>query len=102
MVLKNGSVLPSGSRSSSCFSPSIFCVFLLCSSIIFKNRHQSKIIITIKTNEIEFEKIEGIEEDQERYEDIELEAKFVAKKIKELIETNYQVYDRKKETFRNK
>ena len=39
--------------------------------------------------------------DEERFEDIELEAKFVAKKIKELVDNKFQVYDRKKETFRD-
>ena len=39
--------------------------------------------------------------DEERYEDIELEAKLVAKKIKKLVDSNFQVYDRKKEVFRN-
>lgn len=41
------------------------------------------------------------EEQEEHYEDIELEAKFVAKKIKELIDNKFQVYDRKKECFRD-
>ncbi len=36
------------------------------------------------------------EEPQERIEDIVLEAKYVAKQIKELVESNYIVYDRKK------
>ncbi len=40
-------------------------------------------------------------DENERYEDIELEAKLVAKKIKELIDSKFQVYDRKKQTFRN-
>ena len=35
-------------------------------------------------------------EPQERVEDVVLEAKYVAKKIKELIDSNYIVYDRKK------
>ena len=34
-------------------------------------------------------------------EDIELEAKLVSKKIKDLVDSKFQVYDRKKETFRN-
>ena len=38
---------------------------------------------------------------KERIEDIELEAKYIAKKIKKLIEEKYQIYDRKKEEFRN-
>ena len=40
-------------------------------------------------------------EELEHIENIELEAKYVAKKIKELIEKKYQVYDKKSETFRN-
>ena len=39
---------------------------------------------------------EEISESQERIEDVVLEAKYVAKKIKEIIESNYIVYDRKK------
>jgi len=38
---------------------------------------------------------------EEKIEDIELEAKFVAKRIKELIDSNFQVWDRKKESYRN-
>lgn len=37
----------------------------------------------------------------EHIENIELEAKYVAKKVNELIKSKYQVYDRKKEIFRN-
>lgn len=37
----------------------------------------------------------------EHIENIELEAKYVAKKIKELIDGKYQIYDRKKESFRD-
>ena len=37
-----------------------------------------------------------VQENQERIEDVVLEAKFVAKKIKEIIDSNYMVYDRKK------
>ena len=49
-------------------------------------------------NEVE-EKQE--DEEQERIEDIELEAKFVANKIKNLIDKKFQVWDRKKNTHRN-
>ena len=42
------------------------------------------------------EKIEEISEDEERVEDVVLEAKYVAKRIKELIDSDYMVYDRKK------
>lgn len=41
------------------------------------------------------------EQEVERIEDAVLEAKFVANKIKELIDTHYQVYDRKKEKYRD-
>ncbi len=46
---------------------------------------------------------ESSEEDevQENLEDIEIEAKFVAKKIKELIYGKYQVYDLKKQKYRD-
>lgn len=61
-------------------------------------------LINLKEEEnipnIEEENAEN-EVEEERYEDIELEAKMVAKKIKEMVDNKYQVYDRKKETFRN-
>ena len=41
------------------------------------------------------------DEEIERVEDIELEAKFVAKKIKQLIEDKFTIYDAKKEEKRN-
>lgn len=40
-------------------------------------------------------------EELEHIENIQLEAKYVAKKIKELIQSKYQIYDRKKESFRD-
>ncbi len=40
-------------------------------------------------------------EDLKHLEEIELEAKYVSKKIKELIESKYQVYDRKEKCFRD-
>ena len=40
-------------------------------------------------------------ETEERIEDIELEARFVANRIKELIDNKFQVWDRKKNEFRN-
>src|SRR5699024_5456341 len=46
-------------------------------------------------------KDENNEEVEEHIEDIELEARFVANKIKELIENKFQVYDRKKEKYRD-
>lgn len=63
-------------------------------------------IIDIKEQEVDVYKNNSIEdyqenqdeslEPQERVEDVVLEAKYVAKKIKELIDSNYIVYDRKK------
>lgn len=44
---------------------------------------------------------EESEEPEERVEDIELEAKFVAKRIKELIENKFQIWDRKKEMYKD-
>ena len=44
---------------------------------------------------------ETSEEEQERVEDIELEARFVANRIKELIEKKFQVYDVKKQEKRD-
>ena len=41
------------------------------------------------------------DEEQERLEDVELEAKFVANKIKKLIDEKFQVWDRKKSTYRD-
>lgn len=49
----------------------------------------------------EYENIDQNEEELEHIENIELEAKYVAKKIKELIESKFQIYDRKKESFRD-
>lgn len=41
------------------------------------------------------------EEEEERVENIELEARFVANRIKELIKEKFQVWDRKKNQYRN-
>ena len=41
------------------------------------------------------------EKDEERIEDLELEARFVANRIKELIDSKFQVWDRKKNSFRD-
>ena len=41
------------------------------------------------------------EDELDHIENIELEAKYVAKKIRELIDSKYQVYDRKNESFRD-
>ena len=40
-------------------------------------------------------------EDEERIENVELEARFVANKIKELVEDKFKVWDNKKEEYRN-
>lgn len=52
-------------------------------------------IYKAKTEETTEETAEDLQP-QERVEDVVLEAKFVAKKIKELVDSNYIVYDRKK------
>ncbi len=44
---------------------------------------------------------EDTEEEQEKIEDIELEAKFVANKIQELIDSKFQVYDLKQQRYRD-
>ena len=47
------------------------------------------------------ENIEEAEEEKERVENIELEAKFVANRIKQLIENKFQIYDAKKQEKRD-
>ena len=49
---------------------------------------------------IQNDSLEEDQEEQEKLEDIELEAKFVAKKIRDLLDSSFQVYDNKKEKFR--
>ena len=44
---------------------------------------------------------EDLENEGENIADVELEAKFVANKIKKLIESKFQVWDRKQEKYRN-
>lgn len=51
--------------------------------------------------DIYIEKTEESEDELEHLENIEIEAKYVANKIKSLIDSKYQIYDRKKETFRD-
>lgn len=59
-------------------------------------------IINIKEDKEEIEEeAEEVEETEERIEDIELEAKFVANKIKQLIDSKFPVWDRKKNTYRD-
>lgn len=61
-------------------------------------------IINLKDQENEEENTSEIleeEENTERLENIQLEARFVASKIKELIENKFQVFDRKKNCFRD-
>ena len=57
--------------------------------------------ISEENNFSEEESDEDIEEQKERLEDIELEARFVAKRIKELIDSKFQVYDVKKQEKRD-
>lgn len=61
------------------------------------------IINLVEEQEIELEQKQDDEqqEQQERIEDVELEAKFVAYKIKKLIDEKFQVWDRKKNTYRD-
>ena len=54
-----------------------------------------------KDSQSDYEDNDNGSEELEHLENIELEAKYVAKKIKELIDSKYQIYDRKKEIFRN-
>ncbi|MBO4293555.1 MAG: helicase-exonuclease AddAB subunit AddA [Clostridia bacterium] len=59
-------------------------------------------LINLNDEQIEAENEENTENDEEEhYEEIELEAKMVAKKIKEMVDNKFQVYDRKGKTFRN-
>ena len=57
-------------------------------------------LIDLKDNEPSDEDIQE-ELNEEHFEDIELEAKLVTHKIKELIDNKYQIYDRKNENFRD-
>ena len=52
------------------------------------------------TQHIEYSENDS-EEEVEHLENIEIEAKYVANKIEELIDSKYQIYDRKSATFRN-
>lgn len=66
-------------------------------------------IIDLKENEEEQSNVstedlnENVEneEQQERIEDIELEARFVANKIREIVQKKYQIWDAKKDTYRD-
>mgnify|MGYP002569522349 FL=1 len=57
-------------------------------------------IIDLKEQD-EIEETEQEELEEERVENIELEARFVANKIKKLIESKFPVWDRKKEKYRD-
>ncbi len=74
------------------------------------NQNLETEIDIIDTKQNEENKYENAYSDEEKDEDkdeiehienIELEAKYVANKIKSLIDSKYQIYDRKKENFRN-
>ena len=61
-------------------------------------------IIDLSDEEIELDSEENGEEkleEEDRIENVELEARFVANKIKKLIESKFQVWDRKKEKYRD-
>lgn len=74
--------------------------YLNLGAIDYKDTNQNLnteiLLINLKEEDKDIEN-----DDEERYEDIELEAKLVSKKIKDLVDSKFQVYDRKKETFRN-
>ncbi len=61
--------------------------------------------VSNKENEIQEDDEEGIldseESNEERIENVELEAKFVAKRIQQLINSKFQVYDVKKQQYRD-
>lgn len=57
-------------------------------------------IIDVKDEE-NIEEQENDDDIDERIEDVELEARFVANKIKELKESNFKIWDRKKEKYRD-
>ncbi len=56
--------------------------------------------INIIETEQKNEELISEEEEEEKVEDIELEARFVAKKIRELLDSNFKVFDSKKQEFR--
>ena len=67
----------------------------------YKNNDQDlKTQINVITIEKEQEEDDD-DEQEERIEDVELEARFVANKIKEMIDSKFQVYDNKKQIFRD-
>ena len=61
---------------------------------VSSSNNNDAIVANTETNQDE-ENMDA-SENQERIEDVVLEAKFVAKKIKEIINSNYMVYDKKK------
>lgn len=54
-----------------------------------------------KSQEVETDDEDEEKEELEKVEDIELEARYVSKKIKELVENKFQIYDNKKQIFRD-
>ena len=68
--------------------------------IIKINKEDKKQIAYEEFEEEEIDE-EQNEEEKEYIEDIEIEARYVAQRIKRLIDSKFQVYDRKKESFRN-
>ena len=48
----------------------------------------------------ESQEINNLDDEEEHIQDIELEAKYVAKRIKKLVESKYKIYDAKKQEFR--
>lgn len=62
---------------------------------------KTEINIIDLSEEQETEELPDSEEIEERIEDIELEARFVANRMKELIDEKFQVWDRKEEQYRD-
>lgn len=62
---------------------------------------KTEINIIDLSEEQETEELPDSEEVEERIEDIELEARFVANRMKELIDEKFQVWDRKEEQYRD-
>ena len=60
-------------------------------------------VLDLSEEELEEDEISSIEEEEEqeeRIENVEMEARFVANRIQKLIEDKFQVWDRKKNTYR--
>lgn len=66
------------------------------------NQNLKTEIDIINLKETEISTSDGHEEiEEEKLEDIQVEARYVAKKIRELVDSKFQIYDRKKSAYRN-